>query len=181
MIKVICKQILKTTGWKIAGNTNYPGKCVICVAPHTSNWDLFLGLTVYTAMGRRSYFLMKKSWFFFPLGILFKAIGGIPVDRNKKTALTDQLAEEYAKRDNFQIAITPEGTRKKNNEWKKGFYYIALAANVPIVIVSLNYKDKIVDFKSILIPSGNIDADMKFIKDCYRDASPRHPEKFALE
>lgn len=166
-------------GWKIVGKTDYPDKCVICVAPHTSNTDLFIGLIVYTAMGRRSYFLMKREWFFFPMNLLFKALGGIPVDRSKKTSLTEQLAEEFAKRDKFQIAITPEATRKYNPEWKKGFYYIALEANVPIVVVAMDYKKKEVDFKKVLAPTGDVDADLKIIKDCYVDVTAKHPEQFA--
>lgn len=179
-MKFICKSILKLIGWKIVGQTDYPPKCVICVAPHTSNLDLFIGLVVYTAMGRKSYFLMKKEWFFFPLGPIFRMLGGIPVDRSKKTSLTEQIAEEFSKREKFQIAITPEGTRKPNSEWKKGFYYIALEAKVPIVIAALDYKLKEADFKKVLIPSGDVDADMQIIKDTYKGVTARHPEKFVM-
>ncbi len=166
-------------GWKVVGKTDYPNKCVICVAPHTSNMDLIIGLIVYTAMGRKSYFLMKKEWFFFPMNLIFKAIGAIPVDRSKKTSLTEQLAKEFAKRDKFQVAVTPEGTRKPNPDWKKGFYYIALEAKVPIVVVALDYKKKEADFKKIIIPSSDVDTDLKEIKKCYIGVTAKHPEQFA--
>ncbi len=130
-MKKICKFIIKLIGWKILVRTSLPDKCVICVAPHTSNWDLFLGLIIYKSMGRKASFLIKKDWFFFPMNLIFRALGGIPVDRSRKTSLTEQMAEEYARRENFQLAITPEATRKLNTEWKKGFYFIAQAANVP--------------------------------------------------
>lgn len=179
-MKFICKSILNLIGWKAVGQTNYPLKCVICVAPHTSNFDLLIGLIVNTSLGRKSYFLMKKEWFFFPLGPIFRALGGIPVDRSRKSSLTEQIAEEFSKRDKFQIAITPEATRKANTDWKKGFYYIALEAKVPIVVAALDYKLKEADFKKVLIPSGDVDADMAIIKDCYKGVTARHPEKFTL-
>ena len=179
-MKSICKFILKLIGWKAVGSLDYPQKCVICVAPHTSNWDLPLGLVIYTALGRKASFLIKKEWFFFPMNIIFKALGGIPVDRSRKTSLTDQIAEIYAQRESFQLAITPEATRKRNPEWKKGFYYIALAANVPIVVVAMDYKKKEADFKKVIFPSGDVDADLIEIKACYKDVTAKHPKNFAL-
>jgi len=178
-VKKICSFILKHIGWKINGLASYPDKCVICVAPHTSNWDLILGKIIYTSMGRKSSFLIKKSWFFFPMNLIFNAFGGIPVDRSKNTSLTEQMAEEFSKRSYFQLAITPEGTRKKNAEWKKGFYYIALAANVPIVIAVLDYADKTVYFKTVFTPTGNADKDIAEIREYFKDATGRHPENFS--
>jgi len=172
--------ILKLIGWKTEGITGYPAKCVLCVAPHTSNWDLILGKIIYSSLGRKASFLIKKTWFFFPMNLIFKAIGGIPVDRSKKTSLTEQMAEEFAKRENFELAITPEGTRKKNDDWKKGFYYIALAAKVPIVIVVLDYKDKTVYFKDTFYPTGDVEKDLEIIKSYYKDAKGKHQEKFSL-
>lgn len=179
-MKSVCRFILKIIGWKANVQIEFPDKSVICVAPHTSNWDLLLGLIIYKSIGQKAYFLIKKEWFSFPMNILFNALGGIPVDRSKKTSLTDQLAEEYARRDKIQIAVTPEGTRKRNPDWKKGFYYIALAAKVGIVIAALDYKKKEAQFLSVLMPSGDVDADMAAIKACYVGVSARHPENFAL-
>ncbi len=179
-MKSICKFIIKLIGWKIVGETNLPDKSVICVAPHTSNWDLLLGLIVYKSMGRKASFLIKKDWFFFPMNIIFKALGGIPVDRSKKTSLTEQMAEVYAKRNYFELAITPEATRKLNTEWKKGFYFIAMAANVPIVITAMDYGKKEVDFKAVFHPTGDVDADIIEIKSYYKDVTARHPEYFSL-
>jgi 1-acyl-sn-glycerol-3-phosphate acyltransferase len=179
-MKSVCKFILKTIGWRVVGNTDFADKCIICVAPHTSNWDLLLGLIVYKSLGKQASFLIKKEWFFFPMNLLFKALGGVPVDRSKKTSVTDQMVELYSKRSKFQLAVTPEGTRKLNNEWKKGFYYIALAANVPIVVAVLDYKKKKADFKKIIMPSGDVEADLSEIKACYIGATGRHPHKFSL-
>ncbi|MDH6307682.1 1-acyl-sn-glycerol-3-phosphate acyltransferase [Dysgonomonas sp. PFB1-18] len=179
-MKSFSKFILNLIGWKITGETNLPDKCVICVAPHTSNWDLPLGLVVYKAMGRKASFLIKKEWFFFPMNLLFKALGGIPVDRSRKTSLTEQMAEIYASKDNFQLAITPEATRKLNTEWKKGFYFIAQAANVPIVVAALDYGKKEADFKNVFYPTGDADGDIEKIKSYYKGVVARHPQYFSL-
>ena len=96
-------------------------KCIICAAPHTSNWDLFIGKLFYGAIGRKTSFMMKKEWFFFPLGLIFKAVGGIPVDRSRNTSLVDQMANKFAESKQFHLAITPEGTRKPNPNWKRDF------------------------------------------------------------
>lgn len=179
-MRKICTLILNLLGWKTSGVTAYPTKCVICVAPHTSNWDLIIGMLVYGSLGRRASFLIKKTWFFFPMNLLFRAAGGIPVDRSKKTSLTEQLAEEFSKRKRFELAVTPEGTRKANADWKKGFYFIAMAANVPIVIAVLDYKDKTAYFKEVFIPTGDVDSDMATIKSYYKGASGKYPDKFIL-
>lgn len=180
-MKSICKFILSLIGWKITGRMNdLPKKSVICVAPHTSNWDLPLGLVVYKALGRKASFLIKKEWFFFPMNLIFNLLGGIPVDRSRKTSLTEQIAEIYAKKDDFQLAITPEGTRKKNSDWKKGFYFIALAANVPIVVAAFDYRKKEAQFIEIFEPTGDADADIEKIKKYYIGVTAKHPEYFAL-
>ena len=106
-------------GWKTNVTVPNYDKCVICAAPHTTNMDLFIGKLFYGAIGRKTSFMMKKEWFFFPLGILFKAVGGIPVNRGRKSSLVEQMAEVFAKRPKFHLAITPEGTRKRNPNWKK--------------------------------------------------------------
>ncbi|MDR0824429.1 MAG: 1-acyl-sn-glycerol-3-phosphate acyltransferase [Prevotella sp.] len=179
-MKSICIYILRKIGWKIVGLTNLPDKCVICVAPHTSNGDLLLGLIAYKAMGRKASFLIKKEWFFFPMNLILKKLGGIPVDRSRKSSLTEHMAEIFSKKDNFQLAITPEATRKPNAEWKKGFYFIALEADVPIVIAAFDYGKKEIDFKKIVMPTGDVEGDIAKIKDCYKGVVARHPECFSL-
>jgi 1-acyl-sn-glycerol-3-phosphate acyltransferase len=123
---------------------------------------------------------MKKEWFFFPLGLIFKAMGGIPVTRGKHTSMTDALAAEFSNHDRLQIALTPEGTRKRVTDWKKGFYYIALKANVPIVLIGLDYKRKVAIFLDTFFPTGDVDADMVKIKSYYAGIQGKYPEKFAV-
>ena len=96
-------------GWKTNVTVPNYDKCVICAAPHTTNLDLFIGKLFYGAIGRKTSFMMKKEWFFFPLGLIFRAVGGIPVDRKRKTSLVDQMAQQFANSKKFHLAITPEG------------------------------------------------------------------------
>jgi 1-acyl-sn-glycerol-3-phosphate acyltransferase len=156
-------------GWKIGPLVEDVPKCVICAAPHTSNWDLIIGELFYTSIGRRARFLIKKEWFFFPFNLIFKAIGGIPVDRSKRASVTDQVAEMFETTDKLQVAITPEGTRKHVEEWKKGFYYIAIKANVPILMAYVDMKNKEIGFKGTFIPTGDADGDIAKIKSYYAE------------
>lgn len=167
-------------GWKSVVTVPYYDKCVICAAPHTSNWDLFFGKLFYNSLGRKVSFMMKKEWFFFPLGLLFKAMGGIPVDRSKKTSLVDQMAERFARSKQFHLAITPEGTRKSNTDWKKGFYYIALKAQVPIVLIGVDYPSRLIAATRVMMPSGNIEQDLHEIKQHFLQFHGKKPNYFAI-
>ena len=171
----------KLMGWNAHFTVPIEDKCVICVAPHTSNWDLFVGKLFWGAWGRDACFLMKKDWFFFPLGIVFRWMGGIPVDRSKKTSLTEQLAVLFNERKQLNLAVTPEGTRKRNPNWKKGFYYIALNAKVPIMLFGLDYSRKVIECTKTIIPSGDFDKDMVEIKQYFKDYKGKHPDQFTID
>ena len=103
--------IMKRAGWTFKVNLTMPDKCVIVIAPHTSNWDFIMGLLYSRSIGMTCNFLMKKEWFFWPLGPLFKKLGGIPVYRQKHTSMTDAMAETAKNEKIFHLCITPEGTR----------------------------------------------------------------------
>jgi 1-acyl-sn-glycerol-3-phosphate acyltransferase len=179
MRKTLSKCLFRIAGWREGPMGDYVPKCVICVAPHTSNWDLIIGKLIYTSLGRQSYFLIKKEWFFFPLNFFFKWMGGIPIDRSRNASVTDQMAEAMAKHTTFHLAITPEGTRKRNGDWKRGFYYIALKANVPILLAYIDYLKKEAGVKALFYPTGNADDDINAIKAYYRGVTARHPRNFA--
>ena len=157
-----------------------PAKCVIALAPHTSNWDFIIGKLYTSAIGESNMFLMKKEWFFWPLGILMKRMGGIPVYRNKKTNITDSVAEQAKQASTFRICVTPEGTRKANADWKKGFYYIALKANIPILLYGLDFKTKTIEGTKTIVPNGDIENQLQEIKDYFRSYTGKHPKQFAL-
>lgn len=181
MKQQLCRFIYhRLLGWKTVITVPFYEKCVICAAPHTSNWDLLIGKLFYGSLGRRASFLMKKEWFFFPLNLVFKAMGGIPVNRGKKNSLVDQLARRFASCSRFNLAITPEGTRKANPEWKKGFYYIALQARVPIMLFGIDYPSKTITCTKAIVPTGNIEKDMREIKRYFMQFTGRHPEYFSV-
>jgi 1-acyl-sn-glycerol-3-phosphate acyltransferase len=180
-MKRIAGFILKLIGWKVSGSVpDHIKKCVIIAAPHTSNWDFIIARIIYWRLGVPVKFLIKREAFDHPLGGLVKRIGGIPVDRRKSNNLVEQVAELFDHYDVLNVIITPEGTRKLVTEWKKGFYYIALKAKVPIVIGFIDYKNKIGGFGPVLYPSGNYDSDFEIIRNFYLDKTARHPEKFNL-
>jgi len=181
MKKEIAKFILKLAGWKVENNIP-PGtnKFVTIMAPHTSNWDFLLGWFGYMSIGINSKYLIKKEAFFFPLGKLVSAMGGMPVERKSSNNVVQQVGEMFAHTDHLVITIAPEGTRSLSRDWKKGFYYIALHAKVPIALGYLDFKNKIGGIGKMLEPSGNFEEDMKEIESFYSEKSAKYPEKFNL-
>ena len=170
----------KLLGWKHKVSIPDYDKYIICAAPHTSNWDLLIGKLFYGAIGRKTFFMMKKEWFFEPLGSFFRFIGGIPVNRSKKNSLVDQMAEEATSRKTFHLAITPEGTRSANGDWKKGFYYIAFKAQIPILLAGIDYRTKCITIEKEVFPSGNIEEDMRTIKTYFKRFQGKHPEDITI-
>lgn len=174
-------KILKQFGWTVEATTPEFPKSIICVAPHTSNWDFILCEFAIRSVNRHSGFLMKSSWFFFPLGYLLKAMGGIPVVRkNKKVSLVDSIIEKFKTSDNLTIAITPEGTRKRVEDWRTGFLRIAYGAKVPLQLAALDFKKKIITLTKVFEPSGNLEEDIAAIKEYYKNCTALYPEKFAI-
>ena len=176
-----CKFIYeKLLGWKAEVTVPDYDKCIICCAPHTSNWDLIMGKLFINAIGRQSGFMMKKDWFFWPIGPIFRSMGGIPVERNKRTSLVQLVAKMAKESKTFHVAITPEGTRSANSNWKKGFYFIATAANIPIVLIGIDYKTKKISATKELIPSGDVEKDMLEVKQYFTQFTGKHPKNFAI-
>jgi len=174
------KWVLKTTGWKTVVTVEEPPKSVVCVAPHTSNWDFIMGELYYWSLGRNASFLMKKSWFFFPLGNLLRNMGGVPVNRSKRTSVTEQMAEEFEKRETFHLAVTPEGTRSLVKKWKMGFYHIAVNAGVPIELAYFDYAKKELGITSVFYPTGDEKADLEKIQAYYKNVSAKNPKNFYI-
>ena len=180
MKKAICSFIYyKLLGWKTKVSAPDYDKYIICAAPHTTNWDLFIGKLFMGAIGRETG-LMKKDWFFWPLGPIFRWMGGIPVDRSRKTSLVDQMIKIAKSSQKFHLAITPEGTRKANPNWKKGFYYIAQGAGLPIILVAIDYAKKCITAEKVIHPSGDLDKDMREIKLYYKNFKGKYPENFSI-
>ena len=176
-----CRIILKLMGWNVVGT--FPSdvkKCILVAGPHTSMWDFILGRMAFYRFGIKVKFLIKKELFAFPFGGLLKALGGIPVNRNTKNNTVEYVSGLFHKTEQLIIVITPEGTRKYNAHWKKGFYYIAQRANVPIVLAFIDYAKKEGGIGAVIHPSGNFADDFKIIEDFYRGKNAKYPEKFNL-
>lgn len=179
--KAFANVVLRLIGWKIVGDIPADApKCVVMMAPHTANIDFFYGWLGYSSRGYQSYFLIKKEAFNRFTAPILRAMGGIPVDRAHSTNVVHQLTEEFHKRKNLILTITPEGTRRKNLHWKKGFYFIAQNAGVPIVMGFLDYNKKEGGFGPAFYPSGDFEADFAAIRDFYSRKQARHPERFGL-
>lgn len=183
MFRSLCRLILHLMGWTVDITVPFRDKCIICVAPHTSNIDFFLGELCYGSYGRRAGFLMKKEWFFWPLGILLRKMGGIPVQRSRHCSLTQQLSDYAKQADYINLAITPEGTRSCNPHWKRGFYYIALGAGIPIQLFGIDGKARRIECHREIVPSGDIESDMRDITEYYSRYAGRaiKPHLFVLD
>lgn len=177
----ISKWILGIAGWRVDVSVLDYSKCIICVAPHTSNWDFILGKLAYASVGRKAGFLMKEAWFFFPMGCLFRAIGGIPVSRKRGASLVDTIVRRFNSCERLHLAITPEGTRSRVARWRTGFIHISLQAHVPCVLGVIDYKYRSIFIKETFTPSGDVDNDMKTIKEYYRQFNGKYPDKFTTE
>ena len=181
MLQSLCNKVL--FGWFHFTETvtePMPDKCIIALAPHTSNWDFIIGNLYSRARNFHCDFLMKKEWFFWPMGILMRSLGGIPVYRSKQMHSTDIIAEQARKAKTFRLCITPEGTRKAQADWKKGFYYIALKAEIPILLYGLDFAERKIVCTKTIIPTGDIEAQMQEIKQYYSDFQGLHPEQFIV-
>lgn len=168
----------RSMGWNANYHRPEARKYIIIVYPHTSNLDFFIGFIFSRAYALPApRFMAKQSAFRGILGPLMRKLGGVPVDRSKSTNFVDQIAEEFARHDDFIIAITPEGTRTKKPYWKSGFYYIALAAKVPIVMATIDFPKRLITYGNSFMPTGDVEADLAIIRANYAGALGRHPER----
>ncbi|MBU1010130.1 MAG: lysophospholipid acyltransferase family protein [Bacteroidetes bacterium] len=177
----ISRFILWLMGWKISGSIPADVKrCVIIAAPHTSNWDFFIGRLAYFQLHVPVKFLIKKEVFIWPFGSILKSIGGIAVDRGRKNNLVEDVAKLFTDYEVLNVIITPEGTRRRVDHWKKGFYYIALKAGVPLVLGFVDYGNKTTGFGDVFYPTGNLKEDMAFIEEFYMTKTAKYPAMFNL-
>ena len=169
MLKTLFRWIFslafRMAGWKIKGRIpHHLDKFVLIVGPHTSSKDFYLGIAIKSICHLEYVkFLGKAELFWFPLGIIIRALGGYPVDRSKNMNLVDYVVDIFNSKDRFAIAIAPEGTRKKVEKLKSGFYHIAKKAGIPIVMIGFDFKEKFVEFCEPFYPTDNYEEDMEFI------------------
>lgn len=172
------KAILDAAGWSVVGGAPDATKYVLIAAPHTSNWDFVYALACTSALGLPLRFMAKDSLFRGPPGALFRALGGIAIDRSKANNVVDAMVREFAECDALVLLVPPEGTRKAGKYWKSGFYHIARGAGVPVGLGFLDYPNKRVGIGPLLALSGDVRADMDQIRAFYADKGAKVPAYF---
>ena len=176
----MCAAYLKLSGWNVYGNVPALDKAVLVAAPHTSNWD---GINMLATAGFyrvKLKWMGKKSLTTGPFGGLIKWLGCVPIDRSAANDVVRAMTEAFASAPRMILAIPPEGTRSARREWKTGFYHIAHAANVPLILSVLDYGAKTIRLAAVIRPSGDYNADLKIIQSYYANARGKHADKFTL-
>lgn len=177
MKKIYRFLFLRIMGWRLNGTISPDlKKCVMIVVPHTSWIDFFIGVLARGSIGLEMHYVAKKELFVFPFGFWFRWMGGAPLNRSRNENKVDAIAAIFTGRDVFRLAIAPEGTRKKVNNWKTGFYYIALKAEVPVVAVAFDYGKKEVKIAQPYYVTGNRDADFDVLEQHYKGVTGFVPE-----
>lgn len=177
-MRLLLSLIFKASGWKIKGSVPPElKKYVLAVGPHTSNWDFPLGILVRAALRlKNARYLGKKSLFRFPYGWFFRVTGGYPVDRSAKSDMTTVVAESIKSSEYFILGIAPEGTRKKVEKLRTGFYIIAKKAGVPIVPIGMDYPSKTVHVGKPLYPGKDMNRDLEILSGFYKKMIGKNPE-----
>lgn len=164
-------------GWKITGRIDDAiKKCVIIVIPHTSWYDFYVGVLTRGILEQEMNFVAKKELFKFPFGYYFKWMGGAPLNRAKNENKVDAIAKIFESKAVFRLAIAPEGTRKKVQEWKTGFYYITKKAGVPIIPVAFDYENKEVKIFNPFQPTSDKEADFEYLYSLFRGIKGKNPD-----
>lgn len=162
----------KILGWRYTGNLNFSKdtvkKAVIISAPHTSYSDFFIGLYLRKIIGVKTNFVAKKELFTWPFGYYFKMVGGIALDRTSGQNKVEAISELFKNKEEFRLTLAPEGTRKKVSDWKTGFYYIAQKANVPIIMFTLDFQNKVNHISEPYYLTNNFEKDMAYLKSFFK-------------
>lgn len=188
MSTALCRFLLWIAGWKV--NKTVPDevhRCIMISAPHTTNWDGYFIKLALVVLGIDAKVAIKDTWTKGIVGWFVKAMGGIGVNRKPKVGTerlsqTEAMANLFKEREKLNLAIAPEGTRKRRERWKMGFYWIAHEAQVPITMGYLDYENKIAGVGPIVVhTTGDLEADMPAINDFYRDIKGKNPNQFSVD
>ena len=169
---------MRVTGWRITGEFPNLPQFVVIVAPHTSNWDFFVGVMAMFAIGFRGTFLGKHTVFRWPVSVIMRWLGGIPVDRASPHNVVEQTIDYFRSRPQMLLALSPEGTRKKLPAWRTGFWYVAKGANVPIVPAAFDYPAKTITIFPPLVPGDDIAADIAALRAHFDARMAKHPAQY---
>ncbi len=158
-------------------------KCILLFAPHTSNWDYILGVTCMRGLNMPIKVVIKNMWTRFPFGLIIKPLGGIGITRSdtKGASQVDKIASSIEDYPEIALVVTPEGSRSLRTEWKTGFYYIAQKANLPIITIKGNYKDKTAEFGPVIQHGTDFETAMHTIAQYYNDSQAKYPADFSVD
>ena len=176
VVRWLGKFLMKISGWKTIGQLPKDQRVVLIAGPHTSNWDFVLAMSLILSLDVRIHWVGKHSIFKKGFRRLFKKMGGIPVNRVNPQALKTEIYNITERYRGFIIAISPEGTRKKVERLKSGFLRIANETNSKIMMVGVDFSNKTIEFGDFFSPSGDMDKDLKFIKDYFGNFTGKRPE-----
>lgn len=173
----LARALFAAAGWHTEGSLPETRRFVLIAAPHTSNWDAVIMLFAARIFGVELRWFVKDAWFFFPMGLLMRALGGVPIDRSAPHGVVEQAIERFAVSEDLVLAVPPEGTRGRAPHWKSGFYHIARGAQVPIVLGYIDYARKVAGLGPAFMPTGDMQADFAYFRDFYARIAARHPDK----
>ena len=184
----LAKLLFRWHGWAIIGEPPPPEvfRCVFVFAPHTSNWDFYFGVLCMIGLGVPIKVAIKNFWTIFPFSLVINPMGGVGIKRKKKQDGTgnnqvDLLAELFSRYDEIALIISPEGSRELRKKWKTGFFYMAQKANVPIVTLAGNYKNRTVYFGPVFNPGKTLEEVMSEMMEFFKSGSAKFPQKFSLD
>ena len=182
-MKYICRFLLKLLGWKAVNGVMPHKRAIIIAAPHTSAWDFIIAYLYYTSVGGVVHIVIKKEFFFWPLGFFLKKMGAIPIDRSRGISVVKQIIEEMNHHETFHLALTPEGTRKKSTRWKAGFHTIAKATGATVYMGFFDYGKKQIGWLDTAKLADDPEESVRRVKAYYRtlDIVGKHPGQFSAE
>ena len=172
----LARSLLAAAGWRAVYEPLPGPKGLVIVYPHTSNWDFIVGVLYKFAVGLPAHWVGKDTLFRWPLGPVFRRIGGIPVNRSRSSGFVRSLLDEFKRRDTMWVALAPEGTRSHADHWKSGFYRIAVAAGRPVGLGYIDYGTRTLGIDTYVTLSGDQEADMQRLRSFYADKRGRMPE-----
>ncbi len=183
MWRKFCKLLLKLWGWKTVNGVMPHKKAIIIGVPHTSAWDFVVSYLYYTSVGGVANIVIKREFFFWPLGYLLKRMGAIPIDRSKGVSMVKQIIHEMNSREIMHLAITPEGTRHLNKRWKAGFHTIAKATDAVVYLGFFDFGKKEIGWLETLELTDDAEADIRRMKAYYRAKGivGKYPDQFSAE
>ncbi|MGE3104386.1 MAG: 1-acyl-sn-glycerol-3-phosphate acyltransferase [Lysobacterales bacterium] len=173
-VRAVARAVLRLAGWKLRGAFPNRSKLLLLAVPHSSAWDVIWGMLIKLATGMDIQFMAKQELFFFPLGALLSALGAVPVDRHAAHGVVGAMVERFASRERVWVVLAPEGTRRKSEHWRTGFWHIARAAQVPVCCIALHYPEREFSVGPSFEMSDDMHADIARLRDYYAPFQGKH-------